>query len=68
MPDPAAPVNVLVVHCHPDPESLVASARDRVLGALKRIKRERPSTIIGVMGCMAQLHREKIQARARRHE
>jgi putative NADPH-quinone reductase len=29
-------VNVLVVYCHPDPTSFVASARDRVLGALDR--------------------------------
>jgi putative NADPH-quinone reductase len=28
-------VNVLVVHCHPDPASFVASARDRVLTALE---------------------------------
>jgi putative NADPH-quinone reductase len=28
-------VNVLVVHCHPDPASFVASARDRALGALE---------------------------------
>ncbi|HEX4983733.1 MAG TPA: NAD(P)H-dependent oxidoreductase [Ilumatobacteraceae bacterium] len=27
-------MNVLVVHCHPDPDSFVASARDRVLAAL----------------------------------
>ena len=29
-------MNVLVVHCHPDPVSFVASARDRVLTALDR--------------------------------
>ena len=29
-------MNVLVVHCHPDPLSLVAAARDRVLSALTR--------------------------------
>jgi tRNA-2-methylthio-N6-dimethylallyladenosine synthase len=42
-------------------------AEDKVyarLGALKRLKRERPSTIIGVMGCMAQNHKDLIFARA----
>ena len=29
-------MNVLVVHCHPDPASFVASARDRVVAALDR--------------------------------
>jgi putative NADPH-quinone reductase len=29
-------VNVLVVHCHPDPASFVSAARDRVLTALDR--------------------------------
>jgi NAD(P)H dehydrogenase (quinone) len=29
-------VNVLVVHCHPDPASFVSSVRDRVLGGLER--------------------------------
>ena len=42
-------------------------AEERVyghLGALKRLKRERPETVIGVMGCMAQNHKEKIFERA----
>jgi tRNA-2-methylthio-N6-dimethylallyladenosine synthase len=42
-------------------------AEDKVyarLGALKRLKRERPSTIIGVMGCMAQNHKDLIFQRA----
>jgi tRNA-2-methylthio-N6-dimethylallyladenosine synthase len=42
-------------------------AEDKVyarLGALKRLKRERPSTIIGVMGCMAQNHKDLIFERA----
>jgi NAD(P)H dehydrogenase (quinone) len=30
-----ATMRVLVVHCHPDPESLVAAARDRVLAGLR---------------------------------
>jgi tRNA-2-methylthio-N6-dimethylallyladenosine synthase len=42
-------------------------AEDKVyarLGSLKRLKRERPSTIIGVMGCMAQNHKDLIFERA----
>lgn len=42
-------------------------AEERVyghLGALKRLKQRKPSTIIGVMGCMAQNHKEKILERA----
>jgi tRNA-2-methylthio-N6-dimethylallyladenosine synthase len=42
-------------------------AEDKVyarLGALKRLKREKPSTIIGVMGCMAQNHKDLIFERA----
>jgi tRNA-2-methylthio-N6-dimethylallyladenosine synthase len=42
-------------------------AEERVyghLGALKRLKKERPQTIIGVMGCMAQNQKEKILERA----
>ena len=42
-------------------------AEDKVfskLGELKRLKAENPALVVGVMGCMAQLHREKIQARA----
>ncbi len=34
------------------------------LGSLKHLKRARPDLIIGVMGCMAQLHQGKIQERA----
>jgi tRNA-2-methylthio-N6-dimethylallyladenosine synthase len=34
------------------------------LGTLKHLKRIRPALIIGVMGCMAQLQRDKIQERA----
>ena len=47
--------------------SIRERAEDKVfsqLGALKHLKQERPDLIIGVMGCMAQLQREKIQARA----
>jgi tRNA-2-methylthio-N6-dimethylallyladenosine synthase len=42
-------------------------AEDKVfskLGELKRLKAQNPDLIVGVMGCMAQLHREGIQARA----
>jgi tRNA-2-methylthio-N6-dimethylallyladenosine synthase len=42
-------------------------AEDKVfsqLGALKHLKQTRPDLIIGVMGCMAQLQRGKIQERA----
>ncbi len=42
-------------------------AEERVfgrLGALKRLKKERPETIIGVMGCMAQNQKERIFERA----
>ena len=34
------------------------------LGQLKHLKRERPQVLIGVMGCMAQLWKGKIQERA----
>jgi len=34
------------------------------LGQLKQLKRERPQVLIGVMGCMAQLWKGKIQERA----
>jgi tRNA-2-methylthio-N6-dimethylallyladenosine synthase len=34
------------------------------LGQLKQLKQRNPDLIIGVMGCMAQLRREEIQARA----
>jgi tRNA-2-methylthio-N6-dimethylallyladenosine synthase len=34
------------------------------LGELRRLKSERPELIVGVMGCMAQLHRQAIQSRA----
>jgi tRNA-2-methylthio-N6-dimethylallyladenosine synthase len=42
-------------------------AEDKVfshLGSLKHLKRARPALVIGVMGCMAQLHQGKIQERA----
>jgi len=47
--------------------SIREKAEDKVfsqLGALKRLKRARPDVIIGVMGCMAQLQRGRIQERA----
>jgi putative NADPH-quinone reductase len=33
-------VRVLVVHCHPNPESLVAAAKERVLAGLARTRHE----------------------------
>jgi tRNA-2-methylthio-N6-dimethylallyladenosine synthase len=42
-------------------------AEDKVfskLGELRRLKTERPELVIGVMGCMAQLHQAAIQRRA----
>jgi tRNA-2-methylthio-N6-dimethylallyladenosine synthase len=42
-------------------------AEDKVysqLGELRRLKQRRPQVLIGVMGCMAQLHQGRIQARA----
>jgi tRNA-2-methylthio-N6-dimethylallyladenosine synthase len=42
-------------------------AEDKVygrLGALKRMKRERPEMLVGVMGCMAQNHQEDLFKRA----
>lgn len=42
-------------------------AEDKVygrLGALKRMKAERPGMVIGIMGCMAQNHKELIFERA----
>ncbi len=42
-------------------------AEDKVfskLGELGRLKRERPGVMLGVMGCMAQLHKAEIQRRA----
>jgi tRNA-2-methylthio-N6-dimethylallyladenosine synthase len=42
-------------------------AEDKVfskLGELKTLKRAKPDLVVGVMGCMAQLHRETIRARA----
>ncbi len=34
------------------------------LGELKRLKRERPGLVVGVMGCLAQLHQAEIRRRA----
>jgi tRNA-2-methylthio-N6-dimethylallyladenosine synthase len=42
-------------------------AEDKVfskLGELAKLKRERPGLMVGVMGCMAQLHKAEIQRRA----
>jgi tRNA-2-methylthio-N6-dimethylallyladenosine synthase len=42
-------------------------AEDKVfskLGELRRVKEARPDVVIGVMGCMAQLQKDAIQARA----
>src|SRR5918993_5730803 len=42
-------------------------AEDKVfskLGQLAKLKRERPGVMLGVMGCMAQLHKGEIQRRA----
>ncbi len=42
-------------------------AEERVysrLGALRGLKRKRPETVIGVIGCMAQMHGERIFERA----
>src|SRR5512144_1199526 len=47
--------------------SIREKAEDKVfsqLGALKRLKKGRPDLVIGVMGCMAQLQRGRIQGRA----
>jgi tRNA-2-methylthio-N6-dimethylallyladenosine synthase len=47
--------------------SIREKAEDKVfshLGVLKRLKQTRPHVTIGVMGCMAQLQRGKIQERA----
>jgi len=47
--------------------SIREKAEDKVfsqLGALKGLKKARPDLVIGVMGCMAQLQRGRIQERA----
>jgi tRNA-2-methylthio-N6-dimethylallyladenosine synthase len=47
--------------------SIREKAEDKVfsqLGALRHLKRQRPDLIIGVMGCMAQLQKGRIQERA----
>jgi tRNA-2-methylthio-N6-dimethylallyladenosine synthase len=47
--------------------SIREKAEDKVfsqLGALRHLKRERPDLVIGVMGCMAQLQKGRIQDRA----
>ena len=47
--------------------SIREKAEDKVfsqLGALRHLKRQRPDLVIGVMGCMAQLQRGRIQERA----
>ena len=47
--------------------SVREKAEDKVfsqLGALRHLKRRRPDLVIGVMGCMAQLQKGRIQERA----
>src|SRR4026209_428037 len=47
--------------------SIRENAEDKVfsqLGALKHLKRQRPDLVLGVMGCMAQLQKGRIQERA----
>src|SRR5678815_5645225 len=47
--------------------SIREKAEDKVfsqLGALRHLKRARPDLVIGVMGCMAQLQKGRIQERA----
>jgi tRNA-2-methylthio-N6-dimethylallyladenosine synthase len=47
--------------------SIREKAEDKVysqLGALKHLKHRRPEVVIGVMGCMAQLQKGRIQERA----
>jgi tRNA-2-methylthio-N6-dimethylallyladenosine synthase len=47
--------------------SIREKAEDKVfsqLGALRRLKQGRPDLVIGVMGCMAQLQKGRIQERA----
>jgi len=47
--------------------SIREKAEDKVfsqLGILRHLKRERPDLVIGVMGCMAQLQKGRIQERA----
>lgn len=62
VPDPGEADVVLYYTC-----SVREHAEDKVygrLGALRRLKAERPEMVIGVMGCMAQNHKEAIFDRA----
>lgn len=60
--DPAAADLILLNTC-----AIREKAEDKVfskLGELKPLKRRNPGLVVGVMGCMAQLHQETIRARA----
>lgn len=62
VPTPGGADVVLYYTC-----SVREHAEDKVygrLGALKRLKKDRPDLVIGVMGCMAQNHKDAIFDRA----